>query len=97
MFSLIRKNYQELSFNQDYQKWIDSNGELPFPNGESKAEFIKRSMRGFRQLLEEVKDSTKPLTIAAVVHGGTIMSIASSILGKDYYDYQVRNGEYIIL
>ena len=29
------KNYKELSGNGDYQAWIDSNGTLPFPNGES--------------------------------------------------------------
>ena len=27
------KNYQELDGNEAYQKWIDSNGMLPFPGG----------------------------------------------------------------
>ena len=29
-----------------YQKWIDSNGTLPFPEGESQQEYIKRCQRG---------------------------------------------------
>ena len=33
------KNYKELSGNQDYQRWIDSNGTLPFPGGESREAF----------------------------------------------------------
>ena len=28
------KNYHELSEVKEYQEWIDSNGTLPFPNGE---------------------------------------------------------------
>ena len=29
----------------------------------------------------------------AIVHGGTIMSVLSSLCGGDYFDYQVKNGE----
>ena len=41
------KNYMELSNDTYYQKWIDSGGNLPFPNGESPADFRKRC-RDFR-------------------------------------------------
>ena len=37
------KNYQELSGNAEYQAWIDSNGTLPFPGGESHEAFRKRT------------------------------------------------------
>ena len=37
------KNYQELSQSKAYQAWIDSNGTLPFPNGESQESFRKLS------------------------------------------------------
>ena len=30
------KNYKELEGNPHYQEWIDSNGTLPFPGGESR-------------------------------------------------------------
>ena len=38
------KNYKELSGNGDYQAWIDSNGTLPFPNGESMDAFKSRCL-----------------------------------------------------
>lgn len=40
------KNYKELSGNGDYQAWIDSNGTLPFPNGESMDAFKSRCLEG---------------------------------------------------
>ena len=33
------RNYKELSGNTAYQAWIDSNGTLPFPGGESREDF----------------------------------------------------------
>ena len=30
------KNYKELAGNENYQKWIDSNGTMPFPGGDPK-------------------------------------------------------------
>ena len=36
------KNYQELSGNPNYQKWVDSGGTLEFPGGESRKEFRER-------------------------------------------------------
>ena len=40
------KNYEDLKNDAYYQKWIDSNGTLPFPEGESQQEYIKRCSRG---------------------------------------------------
>lgn len=45
------KNYAELSGDPDYQAWIDSGGLIAFPGGESRAEFIRRSMRGFQKMM----------------------------------------------
>lgn len=46
------KNYEDLKGDADYQRWIDSNGTLPFPEGESREDFILRCGRGFRRFLE---------------------------------------------
>lgn len=40
------KNYEDLKNDSYYQKWIDSNGTLPFPEGESQQEYIKRCQMG---------------------------------------------------
>ena len=102
------KNYMELSGDPEYQAWIDSNGTLPFPEGEDRDSFMLRSLSGFGKLMEVLQkesqketqkesseswEETEPIKVAAVVHGGTIMSILSNLFGGDYYDYQVGNGE----
>lgn len=90
------KNYTELQHDERYQAWIDSNGTMPFPNGESREMFIRRCMQGmdkFIQSLYEEMADRKIENVAAVVHGGTIMALLSSICGGEYFDYQVKNGE----
>lgn len=89
------KNYGELNGNADYQAWIDSGGEMPFPNGESKADFTKRSDDAFVKAMEMlISQHGNELTAAFVVHGGTIMSVLSSFgePKRDYYDYMCKNG-----
>ena len=44
------KNYKELSGDPRYQAWIDSNGILAFPGGESKDECATRNLEGFHFL-----------------------------------------------
>ena len=86
------KNYQDLNGDPDYQRWIDSGGVTAFPGGESRDEFVKRSMAGLEWCIECMEDY-KQKGAVCVVHGGTIMAIMSSLTGGDYYDYQVKNGQ----
>ncbi|MDO5539071.1 MAG: histidine phosphatase family protein [Eubacteriales bacterium] len=88
------KNYMELKDDSRYQKWLDSNGILPFPEGESREEFQKRCVRAFEGVIQDAKNKGVH-TIACVVHGGTIMSILDvfSDDGGSYYDFQVQNGD----
>ena len=84
------KNYAELNGREDYQAWIDSGGELPFPGGESRKSFSARSVAAFRSLPPCGKNENRAL----IVHGGTIMAImeaAASPKGS-YFDFQVKNG-----
>lgn len=85
------KNYQELKGNAVYQKWIDSNGELPFPDGESRKSFQQRCVDCFIKLINQEQE--KKLLIF-VVHNGTIMSLMSwfAIPKKGYFEWQVANG-----
>lgn len=90
------QNYIELSGNENYQRWIDSNGQLPFPGGESREGFQKRSVEAFLGLEKLWKlENMEEKTIAVVAHGGTIMSIlqAVGVPKGAYYDFQVANGE----
>jgi len=89
------KNYLELNRRQDYQAWIDSGGELPFPEGESRKEFAARCLGAFRELRERKLNGD----CALIVHGGTIMAIMEACTQppKGYYDFQVKNGNGYIL
>lgn len=98
------KNYEDLKNDSYYQKWIDSNGTLPFPEGESQQEYIKRCHRGLltatkiieekiaREVAENQIAESQPRNITAVVHGGTIMALLHILAGGNYFDYQVKNG-----
>lgn len=89
------KNYLDLQNDKRYQAWIDSNGTLPFPEGESREDFIRRCEQEFRKMIDSIRDNHAQGTIkaGAIVHGGTIMSVLSSFYGGDYFDYQIQNGK----
>ena len=84
------KNYLELSQDAEYIKWMESAGEDAFPGGESRADARKRTMLGFEKLINESKEFEN---ISAIVHGGTIMAILSTLFDGEYYSYHVENGE----
>ena len=89
------QSYADLNGRADYQAWIDSGGELPFPGGESRAEFAARCVKAFEALR-----ATRPeQDCALIVHGGTIMAIMESFAqpAGSYFDFQVKNGEGFIL
>ena len=97
-------NYQELSGDPAYQRWIDSGGTLPFPEGESREEFIRRSVAGYEKMVYHMKRiwersaasgqrDRKIQNASAVVHGGTIMALLGHFLGGEYFDYQVKCGQ----
>ena len=49
--SLKIRTIKELEGNPHYQEWIDSNGTLPFPGGESREGFKSRNLRGFDRVV----------------------------------------------
>lgn len=81
------KNYQELSNDPAYQAWIDSGGTMPFPEGESRKDFVIRTCRAISAI---VQGNTAD-QIAIIAHGGTMMSILSvyEIQKKDYFDWNI--------
>ena len=83
------KNYEELKDNPDYQNWIDSNGTMPFPNGEDRTLFIERSVAEFYKILSLSGEKTPVI----ICHGGNVMGIMSTLTEKDYYDFMIGNTE----
>ena len=88
------KNYKELDGNPKYQEWIDSNGTLPFPGGESREAFKLRNLRGFDKAVAGCIRNHAAET-ALVVHGGTIMNVMEEYADEDrsFYDWHVQNGK----
>ena len=87
------KNYKELSGNENYQKWIDSNGMRPCPGGESREEFKHRSLMGFQKAVTGcIRENVH--RAALVIHGGTIMSIMEEYADRQrpFYEWHVKNG-----
>ena len=87
------KNYAELNGQPDYQAWIDSGGEMPFPNGERRAAFAERCVQAFEQIRRQ------PTDCAVIAHGGTLMAIMEqyALPAGSYFDFQVKNGEGFLL
>jgi len=88
------KNYEELKGCPLYQKWIDSAGAIPFPEGERTEDFKLRCIEGFKWSISWLLEQ-KCEAAAIVVHGGTIMAIMEefSKQKKEFYHWQVKNGE----
>ena len=88
------KNYRELAGNPDYQAWIDSGGNLPFPGGESRENFRKRTLEGFQRVIA-ICSRENLQSAALIVHGGTIMTLmeAWGRPERDFYSWHVGNGE----
>ena len=85
------ENYQSLNGRADYQAWIDSGGEAPFPGGESRVQFAARCVSAF----ETLGLSGAGGTVAIGAHGGTVMAIMEQIARPEgrYFDFQIPCGE----
>ena len=82
------KSAKDLEGDVRFQRWIDSDGTLVFPNGEGMYDFRQRTMRSLHKIINAAATDDR---IATVCHGGNIMSIMSSIAGGAYYDYLIPN------
>ncbi len=88
------KSYNELKDNKDYIRWLESNGTRTMPNGENHSDFCNRCCECFKDIIL----NNKAKSIALVVHGGTIMAILERYSEKrsSFYDWQIKNGEYLV-
>lgn len=83
------KNYDDLNGSPAYQRWIDSGGEMAFPQGEDMAGFCARTAAAFEGLRPTLVHKT-----ALVVHGGTVMALLRRYARpkKEFYGWHTENG-----
>ncbi len=84
------KNHEDLKDDPYYIRWIESNGTLPFPEGEDMERFTLRSIEAFKDILNRLKGDE---SAAVICHGGNIMAIISALTGGKYFDHMVNNLE----
>lgn len=87
------KNYQELTGNSDYQKFIDSGGTVGFPGGEEPEFFKLRCRQAFQSCVRKAREN-RWKHVGFILHGGTIMAILEAFAypQRGYYEYQAGNG-----
>lgn len=99
------KNCEELNRDPDlsplWQSWIDSNGTLPFPNGEDRNEFIKRTTLCFDKTITKLIEEKKRTAVFSL-HGGSIMALLDTFAENhskqdSFYSWQVANGDGCLL
>lgn len=71
------KRWNDLKEQDDYIRWIDSEGEIEPDGMEPTSEFRERIRHGFVRIEKEslnfLSDESSLVRVAAVVHGGTIL------------------------
>ena len=84
------KNCEDLADSKEYDEWVKSGCKDLIQGGEDPDMFRLRCVNAFRKCMEMVDEGGKACFI---VHGGTIMSIVSSLLSPkiDFYDVKVEN------
>ena len=88
------KNFEEMADNPAYQDWVDKGGLDHCPNGESRAEFISRTVEAFKKVLRDFVDKGEE-RLFIVAHCGTLMSVTSSFAEPpcDYFECRVGHCE----
>lgn len=89
------KNYKELQDNKEYQAWIDSNGTMAFPGGESHENFKERCVEAFLEICKKSEEFGYK-RVAIIAHGGTIMSILETYgyPKRSFYEWWIDHGDY---
>ncbi|MBU3839466.1 MAG: histidine phosphatase family protein [Candidatus Ruminococcus intestinipullorum] len=89
-----QKTYEELKEEPEYLRWLDSGGNIPFPEGEDPKKFRERCVQAIKDSVHRFLEEDVH-HVAFVVHGGTIMAALAELAegSHNFYDWQVKNGE----
>lgn len=84
------KNYFALEKEPDFQAWLQGGEEAVPPGGESAAQFRRRVLSAFREIVERGEDTL------IVCHGGVIAAVMEAYFpqeGRNRYEWQPIGGE----
>ena len=84
--------HREIIQKPGFEDWGMDPSRMPFPGGEDEDAFRRRSVRGFRQVLELLAQG-QASSGAVITHGGVIMSILADLFpSSSFYDWQADCG-----
>ena len=92
------RNYMEMETDPDYRKWIDTEGRMQCPGGESREEFSRRANSALDVLIKETLDTGRN-SLVVVTHGGIIMAWMEAHIPseKTYWEWLPDNaGGYLL-
>ena len=92
------RNYLEMETDPDYRKWIDSEGRMQCPGGESREEFSRRANSALDVLIKETLDTGRN-SLVVVTHGGIVMAWMEAHIPseKTYWEWLPDNaGGYLL-
>ena len=92
------RGYEETSEDPLYNEWIASNCRGQIPDGEILSGFIDRVILGFEKCVKTCdryaqEENRDKIRATAVIHGGCMMALLSTLNNTDYFDYNIKNGE----
>ncbi len=88
------RTYEEMKTDPEYTAWLDSNCMSQIPEGENRADFTRRTVEAFEQLLAECAGRGEE-TVVIVAHGGTQLSVMNNYFPgvKPSHDWQLPQGQ----
>lgn len=87
-------SYDELKERPGYRLFIGSRGLETTDGVESHADFSERLLAGFDRILADIQGGERILTL---VHGGVAMGLCHLLTHEDAYNWQLKNGEALVL
>ena len=63
---------------------------MDFPGGERREHFARRTVEGYKKVLQVLDSKKSSKTVTIICHGGTIMALLEYLGYGSYFDFQVK-------